>query len=37
MKATQVIQKQLVLLFWDRECIRLVRMGQKNKLRSHDE
>lgn len=29
MKATQVIQKKLVLLFWDRECIRLVRMGQK--------
>ncbi len=35
MKATNSIQKKLVLLFWKRECIRLVRMGQKSNSRNY--
>ena len=35
MKATIFIQEKLVLLLWKRECLRLVRMGQKSNSRSY--
>ena len=35
MKATIFIQKELVLLFWKRECLRLARMGQKSNSRNY--